>query len=216
MHKLRFKEKRIRVHLVMKEWPSSRRACGMRDNIAVIFEKYHLSQMVTNGSHQTDLETNCWESREKIVKMIVVSCFKAWVQAMEVPDTTEIQSVEGPENWTNLYKKHLNSQIPAHSCAVRNHFSPLKKHGRGTSYWTGITERGGTSYSSLGNQRSITAQARPKLVIKWKFAFPKSMASFLLVPQVQISFPRSSWCSLSVVISWICVKDIQMLTSRYF
>lgn len=86
--------------------------------------------MVTNEVHHRELETNSFEWKEKAVKMIVVSCFKAcWGQAMEVSDTAKGQSAEGPENWTNLFKAHLHSQISAHPFAVRNHSSSLRQYG---------------------------------------------------------------------------------------
>lgn len=66
--------------------------------------------MVTNEAHRRELEINSFEWKEKAVKMIIVSCFKAWwEQATEVPDTAKGQSAEGPENWTNLFKVHLYS-----------------------------------------------------------------------------------------------------------
>lgn len=46
---------------------------------------------------------------------------------MEVPDTAEGQSAEGPENWTNLFEAHLHSQIHVHPFAVRNHSFPFRQ-----------------------------------------------------------------------------------------
>lgn len=139
--------------------------------IVVIFEKYHLSQMVTNEAHCRELETNSFEWKEKAIKMIVVSCFKAWwEQAMEIPDTAEGQSAEVLKTGPIFLRRICTPRfLPIHlqSETTLLYLGSVEKRP------IGIIEWDSTSRSSLGNQWSITVLTEPKLVIKWKFAFPK-------------------------------------------
>lgn len=84
----------------------------------VVFEECRLSQMVSSGAHQRELEPHCLESGATAVKVTAVSCFKSLVGAEG--------ACRGPDGWTSV---HPHPQIPAHSRAARDHTSPLGQRG---------------------------------------------------------------------------------------
>lgn len=62
------------------------------------------------------------------MKVIAGSCIKSWgVLAMEVPDTAEGQSAEGPKRWT-IFKRNISTP----RCCPSRYIS-LRQHGGGAS-----------------------------------------------------------------------------------